>query len=110
MADDKPVRTPDGRYLVIEGKMGPRLWRATNPELRDDERHRLVAELMAARRAVRDAKGDAAALARARSAVDAAKRGLGERGRPWWNDGAPDENRKLVRTSSYRDWWAERSR
>ena len=37
--------------------------------------------------------------------VDAAKRGLGERGPVWWNDGAPDENRRMARNSSYADWW-----
>ena len=43
---------------------------------------------MAARRAIRSARGDAVALARARAQVDAAKRALGERGPVWWTDGA----------------------
>ncbi len=30
----EPLRTPDGRYLVINGSAGPRLWRASNPTLR----------------------------------------------------------------------------
>lgn len=49
---------------------------------------------MAGRRAVRDAlaSGDAAALSIARAKVHAAKMGLGERGPPWWRDGAPDLN------------------
>ena len=110
MAEESPVRTPDGRYIIVEGKSGPRLWRASNPKLTAAERESLVKQLMDARRAVRDAKGDAQALKSARAAVDAAKRQLGERGEPWWTDGAPDENRKLVRTSSYRDWWLAEDR
>ena len=67
--------TPDGRYFVVRG----RLWRSANPALPAGERDRLVAELMAARRAVGWARrqGDADALAAARAAVDEAKRGLG---------------------------------
>ena len=57
---------------------------------------------------VRDA-GDADVLAAARAAVDRAKQTLGERGPVWWTDGASDENRRLVRNSSYRDWWEGRS-
>ena len=103
----EPVRTPDGRYLVIEGKLGPRLWRAARPDLPEAERAALVAELMTARRGVRDA-GDPDALRVARAAVDRAKQALGERGPVWWSDGAPDQNRRLVRNSSYSHWWAER--
>ena len=99
----EPVRTPDGRYLVIDG----RLWRASNPALPEAERERLVAALMDARRAVKAALAaqDEAALRDARSAVDAAKRGLGERGPPWWDDGGPDYNRKLVANTPYAGWW-----
>ena len=61
---------------------------------------------MAARRAVRDAKGDPAATAEARARVDAAKRGLGERGPVWWDDGAPDLNRRMVRSTPYAGWFA----
>jgi len=86
------------------------LWRATNPGLSDDQRQRLVADLMDARRAVRTAlrADDAAAEKTARAAVHRAKVALGERGDVWWNDGAPDENRKLVDNSSYADWWRAR--
>lgn len=48
------LETPDGRYIVVRG----RLWRRTNPHLPEDERKRLVSELMAARRAVKEAAGD----------------------------------------------------
>ena len=87
--------------------MRGRLWRAANPGLSQAERARLVAELMAARRAVRDAGGETHAANQARARVDAAKRALGERGEPWWNDGAPDWNRHLARNTPYADWFAE---
>ena len=61
---------------------------------------------MRARRAVRDAKGDRQALREARSAVNAAKRDLGERGPVWWNDGAPDWNRYMAKNSPYAAWFA----
>ncbi|MCD9045324.1 hypothetical protein [Luteimonas sp. MHLX1A] len=104
MAAPPPPLTPDRRYLVVRG----RLWRASNPQLPADVRDALVKELMDARRAVAAAKrtGDAAALAVARSAVHAAKLGLGERGPAWWNDGTPDYNRHLVHNTPYRDWYA----
>lgn len=62
---------------------------------------------MDARRAVGAAKraGDEGAEKAARAQVHAAKVALGERGPVWWEDGAPDENRKMVRNSSYADWW-----
>jgi hypothetical protein len=90
------LRTPDGRYIVVNG----RLWRASRPDLSDAERDRLVVELMNARRAVRDAQDalNASALRRARRKVQSAKVALGERGPLWWTDGAPDYNRHLVRT------------
>jgi len=94
--------TPDGRYFVVRG----RLWRKSNPELGDDERDRLVKELMAARRAVRDAKGNKEAMAEARRCVDKAKVGLGERGEVWWTDGSPDYNRRMARNTPYADWFA----
>ena len=65
---------------------------------------------MAARRAVRAAQRaqDAEALSAARAAVDRAKHALGERGAPWWIDGAPDLSRKMARNTPYAEWWAER--
>lgn len=102
--------TPDGRYFVVGG----RLWRRADPALPEAVRQGHVAALMAARRAVGAAKRaersggpDAAArCADARQAVQAAKEALGERGPVWWTDGAPDENRRAVRTSSYAGWYA----
>lgn len=63
---------------------------------------------MRARREVRAALagGDATRLSAARAAVQAAKVALGERGAPWWTDGAPDYNRHLVGNSPYAAWYA----
>lgn len=99
---DEHPRTPDGRYFVVRG----RLWRLSNPDLDPRERERLVGELMVARRAVRDAMGEPAAVAQARGRVDAAKRDLGERGPVWWTDGAPDLNRRMVANTPYAEWFA----
>ncbi len=90
--------TPDGRYIVVRG----RLWRRANPALTEDERQRLVRDLMAARRAE-----DADAEAQAHGAVDAAKVALGERGAVWWDDGAPDLNRHMARTTEYAEWFGK---
>lgn len=88
-AKDYPV-TPDGRYFVVRG----RLWRRSNPRLDPALRMELVKSLMEARRQ------------RDRIAVDRAKRALGERGDPWWSDGAPDWNRHLAKNTPYADWFA----
>ena len=100
-----PLVTPDGRYLVVRG----RLWRTSNPALCPQRRQALVDELMAARRAVRQAlkSGDGEALAIARAQVQAAKVGLGERGPVWWDDGAPDLNRHKARNTPYAGWVAD---
>ena len=93
--------TPDGRHFVV----CDRLWRCSNPSLSTATRERLVKELMQARSDVRRAKGSVQALAEARRRVDAAKIALGERGPPWWDDGAPDYNRRLVKNTPYSAWW-----
>ncbi len=74
-------KSDDGRYVIIDG----RKWRATNPDLPEEERKRLVSELMSARSAVGHAKrrGDAVAERAARDRVHAAKVALGERGPRW---------------------------
>ena len=82
--------TPDGRYFVVRG----RLWRCSDPRLDPARRAVLVAELMAARRT------------RNRAEVDRTKRALGERGPVWWDDGAPDWNRHLVKNTPYAAWYA----
>lgn len=75
-------KTDDGRHVIVDG----RRWRATNPALPEEERRRLVEELMAARRDVGRAlrAGDAEAEASARRRVHEAKVALGERGPKWW--------------------------
>ena len=80
-----PERTPDGRYVVIDG----RRWRASDPRLPPERRQELVDELMSARRAVAAARRDAdpEAERRARARVHEAKVALGERGKPWWEPG-----------------------
>jgi len=95
--------TPDSRYIVVRG----RLWRAANPALAPGERDALTRRLMNARREVAAARrvGDDERLARARGEVDAAKVALGERGDVWWDDGAPDLNRKLVKNTPYATWF-----
>ena len=96
-------RTPDGRYIVVRG----RLWRAANPDLPEAERERLVAALMGARRRVGEAKRSGAAEDEkaARRDVHAAKLALGERGPVWWSDGAPDWNRHMARNTPYAEWF-----
>ena len=98
------LTTPDGRYLVIQG----RLWRAPNPSLPAEAKVRYMRELLNGRRALKSAKtsGDEDAIAAARKLVARAQVGLGERGPVWWKDGAPDFNRTQVRNSPYADWFA----
>lgn len=97
------IHTPDGRYIVVRG----RLWRATNPSLSEAERTGWVRELMNARRTMGRARasGDVDAGRAARQAVEEAKQALGERGPVWWQDGTPDHNRRLVINTPYRDWY-----
>jgi hypothetical protein len=95
------IPTPDRRYFVARG----RLWRLSNPSLDPQEHARLVSELMNARRAVREAE-DPRARMLARRNVDLAKQALGERGEPWWQDGAPDYNRRLAANTPYAAWFA----
>ena len=99
----EPPSTPDGRYLVVDG----RLWRRSNPALGDLQRALLVEALMHARRDVGRAlrASDPAAEREARARVHRAKVGLGERGPPWWTDGASDFNRRLVEKTPYAAWF-----
>ena len=80
-----------------------RLWRTSNPALPEEERQALVNDLMDARRDVAAAlRAEDRALEKdARARVHAAKVALGERGPVWWDDGAPDYNRHLLRTTPY---------
>lgn len=103
MGSQQPPVTPDGRYIVVRG----RLWRAANPHLATEDRQRLINSLMNARREVRRAKlvKDGDAERTARIAINATKIALGERGPPWWSDGAPDLNRHMARNTCYAKWY-----
>ncbi len=81
-------RTPDGRYVVVDG----RRWRAADPMLPAPVADVLRHELMAARRAVGAARRavDPVAERRARDRVQRAKVGLGERGTPWWEQSSEE--------------------
>lgn len=83
--------TPDGRYVVIDG----RRWRATDPAIPEEAASQLRKVLMSARRDVGSAlrAKDAEAEKAARARVNAAKTALGERGTPWWEQG-DDERRE----------------
>ena len=97
------LTTPDGRYFVLQG----RLWRASNPALAAERKVKYMRDLLNGRRALKAAKlaGDEAAITAARQLVAAAQVGLGERGKVWWKDGAPDLNRSLVKNSPYATWY-----
>jgi hypothetical protein len=84
----------DDRYLIVEG----RRWRRSDPSVPPTLRQELVDELMEARRAVKAADDDAG-TATARARVDHAKRALGERGRPWWEEPEPDDRRERLRAT-----------
>ena len=103
LGNSRYPETPDGRYFVVRG----RLWRMTDPSLDLVLKAELINELMKARRAVGAALkcNDVIAEAEARKRVDAAKHDLGERGKVWWQDGAPDYNRHLVKNSPYATWY-----
>jgi hypothetical protein len=105
MAGLKHPVTPDGRYFVV----GAKLWRMSNPDIGPKQKTALVHDLMAARRAVKNAKasGDQGAEAEAHRAVDRVKQALGERGPVWWKDGAPDLNRQMVKKTPYSAWYTE---
>jgi len=87
--------TNDGRYVIVNG----RKWRATNPNIPASLRAELVKELMAARRAVKHAKGNETATAAARTRVGHAKTALGERGEPWWEPGTDEGLCRRIRSA-----------
>lgn len=62
---------------------GRRRWRATDPRIPHNLRQELVNELMAARRAIREARNELA-IREGRRRVNDAKVALGERGQGWW--------------------------
>ena len=80
----------------------------SNPKLAPERREELVRQLVDARRSIAAAKrsGDADAETSAHVEVQVAKVALGERGPFWWDDGEPDLNRRMARTTRYADWHA----
>jgi hypothetical protein len=102
VSDDRYPTTPDGRYFVVRG----RLWRKADPSLPEARRAELVRALMDARRDVGKGMRRGEDVAEARRRVDAAKVALGERGPVWWDDGAPDLNRRMAANTPYADWFA----
>ena len=99
------IQTPDGRYIVVRG----RLWRRSNPKLADAERQEHVDDLMHARRAVSAAQRcqDRLAEKEARAAVHRAKIALGERGPVWWDGDEPDLTRQLAKNTIYAEWYSK---
>jgi hypothetical protein len=91
-------RTPDGRWVVVDG----RRWRTADPGLPDDVRERLLHHLGVGRSGVRAAMGtgDGDAVVAARKRVQLAKTGLGERGPAWWDQ--EDEERRARWESALR--------
>ncbi|MFJ3338027.1 hypothetical protein [Streptomyces sp. NPDC086766] len=91
-AHRRPEKTPDGHFVVVDG----RKWRATDPSLPEEVAGRLRHHLMAARRAVRSATtaGDPEAERSARARVNRAKIALGERGTPWWAQSGEQRRRR----------------
>lgn len=84
-----PETTPDGRYVVVDG----RRWRATDPSIPEERRDELTRTLVAWRREVRRTKGTDGEAA-ARAGVQAAKVALGERGMPWWEQGEAERRER----------------
>ena len=99
-----PPTTLGGRYFVVRG----RLYSCTGPVLPAADRPRQTRAVMQARRdkGVALRAGDRAAMETARQRVGSSKMALGERGSPWWTDGAPDWNPHTARTIPYAAWFA----
>jgi hypothetical protein len=76
------------RWLVVDG----RRWRRQDPALPADVAARLLSHLGRGRSGVRAARSRGQDPAPSRRRVDLAKRGLGERGVPWWEQ-SPKERR-----------------
>ena len=101
--DDAPVEMPYGRYIVVND----RLW----VQIQSDtytRRTRAVhkgSDGCAPDRREGSARRGSRSVQAARKLVDEAKIALGERGEVWWDDGAPDYGRKLVKNTRYAQWW-----
>ncbi|MFI7494762.1 biopolymer transporter Tol [Kocuria sp. M4R2S49] len=80
--------TPDGRWIVVDG----RRWRRQDPALPPEVAARLRSHLGRARAAVRTVRrhGTEEELRAVRDRVGLAKLGLGERGTPWWEQSSAE--------------------
>jgi hypothetical protein len=80
------------RWLVADG----RRWRRQDPAVPAEVGERLRSHLGRGRSATGAARrnGDEDAERRARRRTDLAKRGLGERGTPWWQQDAEQRQRR----------------
>jgi hypothetical protein len=85
------MHPPKTAFILING----RRWRTSDPRIPNNLRQELVNELMAARRAVRDAKNQRE-IRNSRLRVNDAKVALGERGYAWWlAPSSPAINRRI---------------
>jgi hypothetical protein len=75
----RDIEPPNTAFITVAG----RRWRTSDPSIPQQFRQELVNELMAARRAIRDAKNPGA-IRSGRRRVHDAKVALGERGHGWW--------------------------
>lgn len=80
----------DERYLVVRG----RRWRREDPGLPEPVATALRSALGRARNEVARLQREGADPAPARRRVDLAKRGLGERGTPWWEQSAAEREQR----------------
>jgi hypothetical protein len=89
LTDDDRPQADDARWLVVDG----RRWRRQDPAIPPETAARLLSHLGRGRSGVRAARlaGDDPSPARRR--VGLAKHGLGERGKPWWQE-SHDERRR----------------
>jgi hypothetical protein len=85
-----PGPEDDERYLVVKG----RRWRREDPALPEEVAARLRSHLGRGRSAVAAARRTQGDPAPHRVRVDLAKRGLGERGTPWWEQSAQERRRR----------------
>ena len=108
MAKTAPLKTPDGRYIIVRG----RLWRATNPNLPEADAARHRQQLGQARSDIAKANrtDDDTLRKDARGRVHQAKLALGERGPVWWPGDAPDLTRHLIKNTPYADWWSRQEK
>ena len=79
---DADGATDDERWLVVDG----RRWRRQDPALPEDVAARLKSHLGRGR-----SRGE-------RRRTDLAKRGLGERGTPWWEQGDVERRERWERS------------